>query len=495
MAGDCGGDYGVGVRLDSILSRLVGLALWALLMAALTYQHQWLNLANAPVLLILVSSIYSLLLPLVLSLVLSGVAVLMFNFQFVPPVGTLSVDFSEHGILLITIMGVSGLITYLLRRQKQIAEREHQQSKRTVQLMRWSEELRELYDPQIGLPKLHRLVQDLCPPGAIAVMGFSQADIPASFSLNATQREGFRECLQENRPMGIGTGRFDNLEDLYLPMRGRTRAYGVCLCIGSVQSANAGWVRDVQAMLDQMGLACERRESFLRAQHEREHAQQQQTRSLFLTSIAHDQRTPLASIMTSASTIIKQLHQLSKEEIGRYAELINTESQQVARLTDNTLTLARLSAKQVEVPMQAESAEDIVAAVFQRIRQRDSAHLPTVRVQSGLPLLTCNMVLIEQVLDNLIDNAIKHSGAPESIHVDVRLAEGHVVFEVLDRGQGLAPADSLQGDKARGLGIGLQLCHAVAVAHRGSMSVSSRPQGGCAAVFTLPISHKALRPQ
>ena len=104
-----------------LLTGVMGFTLWAALMLVLAYPHDWVSLANAPVLLILVSSIYSLLLPLSLSLALSALAVLMFNYQMVPPVHTLHVDLHEHGILLITMMGVSWLITYLLRRQKQIA--------------------------------------------------------------------------------------------------------------------------------------------------------------------------------------------------------------------------------------------------------------------------------------------------------------------------------------------------------------------------------------
>lgn len=475
------------MKFSSLASRLIGLGLWVVLIGALGYQHEWINLSNAPVLLILASSIYSLLLPFTASLVLSGLAVLVFNYQFVPPVGTFSVDLSEHGALLVTIMGVSGLITFLLRSQKKIAERELKQSTRTLQLMRWSEELREGEDPQTHLQNLYELLKNLAPGGTVIVMGFAQAQLPASVDLNPTQAEGFQECLRGNQAMGAGTGRFDNLEDLYLPMRGRSRAYGVCVCKGAANALdNASWVRDAQALLDQMGLACERRENLLRAQNARELAQQQKIRSVFLTSIAHDQRTPLASIMTSASAIIEQLHQLSKEEIQHYARLINAESQQVARLTDNTLTLARLSADQVNVPMQLESVEDMVAAVCQRLRQRDESALPTVQVQAGLPLIYCNMVLVEQVLDNLLDNAAKHSGAPGTVKLEVRPDEGGVVFEVSDRGKGMGSADSLRGDQSRGLGIGLQLCHAVAEVHKGNMSFSAHPLGGCVARFRLP---------
>lgn len=471
-----------------LLTGVMGFTLWAALMLVLAYPHDWVSLANAPVLLILVSSIYSLLLPLSLSLALSALAVLMFNYQMVPPVHTLHVDLHEHGILLITMMGVSWLITYLLRRQKQIAALERQQAQRTLQLMQWSEKLREVDNPQHLLSDLHQLLLGLAEGATRVLIGFTSHELEL---LNPTQMKAFDACLQENKALGRSTGRYDNLEDLYLPMRGKSKAYGVCVCMGTDIDVNeAVWVRDAQALLDQMGLACDRRDNALRAQSARESAQTQKTRSLFLTSIAHDQRTPLASIMTSASAILDQTDRLSQDEIRHYAELIQEETQQVARLTDNTLTLARLSGEQVQVPMQLESVEDMVAAVLQRLRKRKAMYLPTVKVASGLPLLNCNMVLVEQVLDNLIDNAIKHSGAPGSVELNVLQQQGEVVFRVADRGQGMQSQLKSQGDESRGLGIGLQLCKAVAQVHCGRLEFSSdaKTGQGVIASFALPMN-------
>ena len=450
------------MKLTTWLTSALGLGLWTGLMIVLAYPHDWVTLANAPVVLILVSSIYSLLLPLAASLALSALAVLMFNYQMVPPVHTFHVDLHEHGILLITMMAVSWLITYLLRQQKQIAALERQQAQRTMQLMQWSEKLREVDNPQELLSDLQQRLRNLAQDCKRVIVGFSATDMGP---MSSAQIQAFEACLKDNKALGNGTGRYDNLDDLFLPMRGKSKAYGACVCVsGESDFSEALWVQDAQALLDQMGLACERRDSLLRAQSARESAQTQKTRSLFLTSIAHDQRTPLASIMTSASAILEQTDRLSKDEIRHYAELIQEESQQVARLTDNTLTLARLSGEQVQVPMQLESAEDMVAAVLQRLRKRGGSHLPTVKVNAGLPLVKCNMVLVEQVLDNLIDNAIKHSGAPDSVELTVYERQNEVVFQVADRGKGMQGQYKLQGDEFRGLGIGLQLCHAVAQA-------------------------------
>ena len=94
------------MKLNPISTGALGFCLWAAMMLLIKYPQGWLSLTSTPV-------------------------------------HTFHVDLHEHGILLFTVMGVSWLITYLLRRQKQIAEREHALVRRTLQLMRWSEQLRE----------------------------------------------------------------------------------------------------------------------------------------------------------------------------------------------------------------------------------------------------------------------------------------------------------------------------------------------------------------
>ena len=138
--------------------------------------------------------------------------------------------------------------------------------------------------------------------------------------------------------------------------------------------------------------------------------------------------------------------------------------------------------------MQDEAVEDMVASVFQRLRKRKQKHLPKVQVNSGLPLVHCNMVLVEQVLDNLIDNAIRHSGAPDSVALKVLPGEDEICFQVSDAGQGMQTVIPGQGDQFRGMGIGLRLCHAVAKIHHGRLDFSRGSETGTVASFCLPVT-------
>lgn len=467
-------------------SRIAGICLWLVLIVILLEQPEFLDLQNAPVLLLLVSTVYSLFLPLAWSLLLSAAAVLLLNYQMVPPIKTFDVDLRAHGILLIAVTLVSWIQAYLLRQQKEIAIKEQLQTARTLELMDWSETLRGVEEVHSLLPRLYSLLKPHAHSDQLA-LGFSSAIYPNNVVLTRTQQEGFSSCLSTNTPLGLGTGRHENQPDVYLPFRGKSKAFGVCILINhKSDSLEATWLTHAQALCDQMGLACERKDHALRAEQSRQSAQLQETRSLFLSAIAHDQRTPLASVITSATAILDQTALLSTDQIRQYAQLIVTEANQMARLIENTLSLARLSGQGVVLAIEPETAEDVVSAVFQRLRLRGAQHIPPVKVEPGLPLIPCNVVLLEQALENLIDNALKHSGRPETVEVKVYQSKQGVVFQIKDQGQGMNETSAPSSDRMRGLGIGLKLCQAVADAHHGNLVFETKPALGTVAKLTLP---------
>ena len=95
---------------------------------------------------------------------------------------------------------------------------------------------------------------------------------------------------------------------------------------------------------------------------------------------------------------------------GRLAATILNEARQLARLTDNTLQLARLDAQAAALRPDWESVEELVGTVVRRMRQRDAKRPVKIALEPGLPLLRCDAVLLVQLLDNLLDNAFKHGG-------------------------------------------------------------------------------------
>jgi two-component system sensor histidine kinase KdpD len=321
--------------------------------------------------------------------------------------------------------------------------------------------------------------------------------------------------------MGPGTGRHQELSEWYLPLRGRGACLGAAVLRGpTVQRADDELRAHAQALCDQMGLALQRQQSAREEARARELAQSQGVRNALLAAISHDYRTPLATIMGAASSLESQAERLSLEQRSRLAHSIVEETEQLSRLTDNTLQLARLDAPGVALRCDWESAEEIVGAVLRRVRRRDPARRVRARLEPALPLLWCDGLLLSQMLDNLLDNALKYSPEAAPVEILVRRQAEQVLLAVRDRGTGVAPAwrerifdvfhrgaaaaapvqaeaspPALDAPSRRGAGVGLAVCRAIARAHGGELRLRPRGHGGSSFECALPVRPAPPPPQ
>ena len=220
--------------------------------------------------------------------------------------------------------------------------------------------------------------------------------------------------------------------------------------------------------------------------------------------------------MGAASSLDEQADRLSTEQRQRLARSIVEETAQLSRLTDNTLQLARLDAPGVTLRCDWESAEEVVGAALRHARRRDPTRRVRARLEPDLPLLWCDALLISQLLDNLVDNALKYSPQDAPVEIVVRRQEDRVVLAVLDRGPGIAPAwrerifevfhrgaEAMTGGapastaetSARpGAGVGLAVCRAIARAHGGELRLRPRGHGGCSFECLLPVRQPPPQP-
>jgi two-component system, OmpR family, sensor histidine kinase KdpD len=307
-----------------------------------------------------------------------------------------------------------------------------------------------------------------------------------------------------HRLLGQAPGRHGEQPAWFLPLRSRGASYGAALMrLAEPERATDGTRARAQALCDLLGVALQR--AVLARQTESAHAlaQTQGVRNALLASISHDYRTPLAVILGAASSLQSQGDRLSSAQRERLAGQIVEEVEQLSRMTDNTLQLARLDAPGVTLRLDWESAEEIVGTALAHARRRDGERRLRARLEPGLPLLRCDAMLLSQLLDNLVDNALKYSGGPVELVVrqQQRLpgeaGDAQVVLAVRDRGAGIAPAERSKvfevfqrGDgatAARGAGVGLAVCRAIARAHGGELKLRARAHGGSSFELWLPV--------
>jgi two-component system, OmpR family, sensor histidine kinase KdpD len=493
-----------------------GLAVWLVGWLGMLVLDGQLALSSLAMLLVLSAAVAALWLRLALSLTTGLIAVLAFNWLFVPPRGTFAINLQQDSTLLLVMFAVSMLVAALMSSLREHALNVQQQALALNSLRQWSDTLRDATRVQDCLLDLQQLLNTVTASNSSIVLvlnaGLPTADDIEKAQLcgqaTTTQMSGLWYCLRNGHALGPGSGRYPSLPEIYLPLRGRSMSYGAVLLCNTKLSADAN--AQAQALCDQMGVALERQHWQQQQQLSAQTAKEQELRATLLTAIAHDYRTPLATIMSAASALEEQDAKLNQGQRQKLAHRIVDESTRLRQLTSNILQLARLDSPSVQLHCDWEAAEELVGSVVQRYQHLKSL---SVEVAPKLPLLWCDSLLVSQLLDNLLDNACKYGGVEVAIHLVVRSDEKFVIFSVSDNGPGISPAlqqvifqPFQQGQllavnapaaRRAGVGLGLALCRIIASAHGGELrlqAATSSANHGCCFEFLLPQQPQPTQP-
>ena len=491
--------------------RLAGaLLVWSAAWAAMLVLDRRVDLANLAMVLVLASALATVWLPIGVSLLLTAASVLTFNWLFVPPRHTFTVDLRQDALLLGAMLAVSWIVAGVMARQRVLAESARLHARRADQLRVVGDALRDAQDPAEGGGRLRAALADLlgAPPCLLLLRGALPVDddLDEAFVIGAPspdQLSGLWQCVRQRQAFGPNTGRHAERAEWYLPMRGRQAALGAAVVPVTGSAAEDDAMRaQAQALCDQMGQFLQRTQSQRAAEEARSQARTEGLRNTLLAAISHDYRTPLAAMMGAATSLRDQGEQLQPEQRLRLAQAIVEEARQLGRITDNTLQLARLGSPGVQLHLDWESAEEIAGSVLQRARPGEGEGRLQLRLDPGLPLVRGDAVLLSQLLENLVDNALKYSPPGTPIEIDVRAIDRHIVFAVRDRGPGIdlawqerifqpfergAAADrGADREARRGAGVGLALCRAIARAHGGELKLRARADGGTSFECWLP---------
>jgi two-component system, OmpR family, sensor histidine kinase KdpD len=221
---------------------------------------------------------------------------------------------------------------------------------------------------------------------------------------------------------------------------------------------------------------------------------QERFKNNLLRAISHDLRTPLA-VITGASEML--LHSLDKPEDISIAEEIFEDSIWLTRLVENILSLTRIQEGRLHIVTQLEAVEEIIAESIRRVQKYSPNHKIFVTIPDDVIFVYMDSKLIVQVLINLLDNAVKHTGPENEINVNVTLSSDKVWFEVSDDGTGIDKNDlnrlfdifylaaNQRTDAKRGIGLGLAICKAIVNMHGGEIYASNNEMGGATFSFFL----------
>jgi two-component system sensor histidine kinase KdpD len=254
----------------------------------------------------------------------------------------------------------------------------------------------------------------------------------------------------------------------------------------------------LETFASQIALGIERAVLAEEAQQAQVEIETERLRSSLLSSVSHDLRTPLTAIAGAASGLLEEHLPLDAATRHDLCLTISEEAYRLNRLVNNLLDMTRLEAGAIQVHKEWQPLEEVVGAALTRLEAQLHDRPLTTHLPADLPLVPLDSVLIEQVLINLLDNAVKYTPPGSPITLAAWATEDTVIVEVADRGPGLPlGAEERIFDKfyrvpgaamPSGTGLGLTICRGIVAAHGGRMWAENRPGGGTAVQFTLPLT-------
>jgi len=328
----------------------------------------------------------------------------------------------------------------------------------------------------------------------------SSSEEDASFMLKDDERAVANWVFLNKKIAGAGTGTLRGASAFYAPIVSQDKVLGVIgiSCIKGILDQNSRLFLDI--ITSQVAMALERQYLTNEQQRILLDSEKEKMRSNLLRAISHDLRTPLTGILGASSTILENGDRIDKETHDKLVSNIVEDSQWLIRMVENLLSVTRINEGTMNVTKTLEAAEEIVSEAISRIRKRFPNRKINVQVPEELLMVPMDGTLIEQVLINLLENAVKHSPDDSVIEVNVKKSgQRSAIFEVIDNGEGIAEEDfpylfesyvpdgKRSSDSSRGMGIGLSICMSIVKAHQGKMEAANRKTGGAVFTFELPL--------
>jgi len=228
------------------------------------------------------------------------------------------------------------------------------------------------------------------------------------------------------------------------------------------------------------------------------HVEAERLRNSLLSAISHDLRTPLAAIVGASSSLMEEDAALTPEARRALGRDVLESSRRMSELVDKVLDMARLQSGVIQLKREWFPLEEIVGSALAQLKGRLQYHPVSVDLPPELPWVSADARMLEQVLVNLIENAVKYTPAGTPLQVNAMLGDGQVSVEVADRGAGIAPGSEerifekfyrgREEGTEGGVGLGLAICRLVVEAHGGMISASNRQGGGARFSLTLPLA-------
>ncbi|TXH37671.1 MAG: sensor histidine kinase KdpD [Rhodospirillaceae bacterium] len=433
------------------------------------------------------------------SLFASLLSTLAYNFFFLRPLFTLTVSDPSNIVALIFFLIVAVLISQLAARVRLEAKASRQRAASTAALYGFSRKIAAIGEMDdllwatahqiASMLKLHVIL--LLPQEGVLQV---RAGYPPEDELNEADLAAATWAWTQGKPAGRGAETLPGARRLFLPLRTERGLVGVM----GIDREQPGPLltpdgrRLLDAISDQAAIAIERINLAADIDQARVIAETERLRSALLTSISHDLRTPLSSIIGSVTSLRSFGKSFDGETRDELLLTIQEEAERLNRFVGNILDMTKLESGSLTPKEGPVDPEDAIFAATKAASRLLAHHRLVLDIAPDLPLLRLDSVLFGQVLFNLLDNAAKYAPQGTAITIRAQVSDDDLRFQVLDEGPGIPPADLERvfdkffrvqgGDRRRaGTGLGLAICRGFVEAMGGRIFAESRPDrnGAC----------------
>ncbi len=431
----------------------------------------------------------------------SFLSVAVFDFFFVPPRFSFAVSDVQYLLTFAVMLAVAlviGNLTAGLRYQARIASTREDRSRAVSEFAR---ELSSLLETDRVVEVATRFIEAQFHGRATILVPDDQDRLDASAlaGFEGAEEGTARWVLDNAQPAGLGTDTLAGSRCLYLPLRAPMRNRGVLILKPRYKHLLLApeQKRQLETFAYLTAISLERVHYVEVAQQALLRMESERLRNSLLAALSHDLRTPLASLVGIAESLMQSQPPLSAPQ-QESAQQLAAQSQRLASLVENLLEMARIETGGTTLRRKWLPIEEVIGSAIKSARPALGNRPIEVSIGRDTPLVEIDAVLIERVLYNLLENAGKYTPHGTRVRIDAEPEGSSLRVAISDRGPGVSKGQEeaifekftrgvARESNTPGVGLGLAIARAIVEAHGGRIFVDPAPDGGASFVFTLPL--------